>query len=107
MSSHQIGTIHGDQQEKVIQERSRPDLDKPCASVTPLEGADCSNLHDASMDTEPVWVKRDDGNVSSQSKELISTNTEPELPEGDDHSKRDGTDGTDDGNENESDIEVF
>ena len=58
------------------------------------------------MDVEGIWVKRDDGNASSQPKDFISTNTEPELNKGEDHSKRDGADDSDDGTENESDIEV-
>ena len=88
-----------------FQECPRPDTGNTCELVTPLNSFNSSHLYNPFMDTEPVWIKKDDEKASSQSKEC-RTNTTNKQSERDDHSEKDG-DGSDDSDENESDSEVM
>lgn len=100
MSPQQIGTTDDDEQKKEIQnvsdafqESSRPDIGNTCESVIPVKACDVSNIP---MDTKSQLVLNNNGKATSQSKNG-----------GDDQSMKDGSDDSDDGDENESDLEVI
>lgn len=95
-----IGTTDDDEQKKEIQkvsdafqESSRPDIGDTCEPVIPVKACEVSNIP---VDTKSQLISNDNGKATSQSKDG-----------GGDQPMKDGSDDSDDGDENESDSEVI
>lgn len=86
-----------------FQESSGPDVKKGCETVTLLKK---SEGFDAPVDPGPNAVKEEADKVGRESKES-NNNTPSEEPEGDDQINNDHGEGSDESDENESDLEVI
>ena len=77
-----------------------------CEPEVPLKGGDSSDIPSTSVDTDPVWVKRNDDKASSQpTKDLVRS--ESNQSEGNISSGKDGSDDSEGDGENESELEVI
>ena len=86
-----------------FQESSGPDVKKGCETVTLLK---TSEDFDAPVGPGPNAIKEEADKVGRESKES-DNNTPSEEPEGDGQINNDHREGSDQSDENESDIEVI
>ena len=86
-----------------FQESSGPEVEKGCETVTLLK---TSEGFEAPGDPGPNVVKQEADKVGRESKES-NNNTPSEEPEGDGQINNDHEEGSDESDENESDLEVI
>ena len=112
LSPQHPGTIPEDAQQQVtqnvdgaFQESSGPQMESLCESETPLKATASSEVVHATTGGDPKLGKKDEKNDSSQTQGT-ETGGVSEETEGDDDLKKD-EDGTESGDETESDSEVI
>ena len=86
-----------------FQESSGPDVKKGCETVTLLK---TSEGFDAPVDPGSNAIKEEADKIGRESKES-NKNTSSEEPEGDGQINNDHEEGSDESDENESDLEVL